>query len=197
MNKILTIALLGLLLGSLGACQQEMHTLQEYAAYIHTPENGLIKEKTIGDMKFTLQYWPAAMQNQTVQEQEDNNWTFLLKIEASEQAAQSFDVMTETVSSLQEFQEQTLALNFDWQKWLYLQVEDKKIAPVLAVLENTYGLQQHRIVNLVFAKEEILSQGASPQQLDVVFQDEVFGTGKHHFLFQTKDLAAIPKLVLP
>ena len=195
MSRTITTTLLGLLLLSLGACQNDLNNWKDYYAYLHAPENGLIKEKTIGDMKFTMQYWPAAMrsQEQPNPEQEEDSWTFLLKIEASEQAAQPFDVMTETVSSLEEFQEQTLALNFDWQKWIYLQVKDKKVAPVLAVLENTYGLQQHRVVNLVFAKEE----RAVPQQLDLVFEDTIFGTGKHHFLFQTQDLEAIPALALP
>jgi hypothetical protein len=188
------------------SCQQNVYNLQDYYAYINAPENGLAKERVVGDMKFTLQYRPtealvqqersATISKNSLQEQYANSLTFLLKMEASEQAAQPFDVMTETVSSLQDFQQQTHALNFELQQLLYLELGERRVKPVLVVLENTYGLQQHRLVNIVFAKEELNEQGQLPKQLDVVFEDVLFGTGKHHFLIERAHIEQIPPLVL-
>ncbi len=205
MNKTILGGVVVLALLLVG-CQNRVQSWQEYYAYLHAPEHGLIKERSIGDMKFTLQHWPtealvqhdknSGLSTDSLRKLYDNSLTFLLKLEASDQAAQSFDVMTETVSSLEEFKSQAVAMNFDLQTSLYIDVNGRRIKPVLAILENTYGLQQHRLVNIVFAKEALEEAGKLPEKLDVVFADELFGTGKHHFVFQSSDLENLPTLEL-
>ena len=124
----------------------------------------------------------------------ENNVNFILKIAPSEDADQKFDVMTETVSSLREFKEQALVVNFELQKFIQLKIGQQTIAPVLVETENVYGLTQHRLVNIVFAKEDFQEEWLNEDKIDLVFNDEIYGTGKHHFLFYKKDLKTIPNL---
>lgn len=124
----------------------------------------------------------------------DSSLNFILKIAPSEESDAQFDVMTETVSSLAEFQEQTLTVNFELQKFIYLKLGDQKIKPVLVEAENVYGLTKHRLINIVFAKDEFEELWNREDKIDLVFNDEIYNTGKHHFLFDKSDFLSIPQL---
>ena len=59
MNRIPFISLLVLLCWLCVGCQNKVDNLKEYYQYLHAKEHGLVKEKSIGDIKFTLKYWPT------------------------------------------------------------------------------------------------------------------------------------------
>lgn len=206
MNKQLgAMALLFVTCCFLG-CHQSINNLKEYYQYLNTPSNGLIKLKSIGSMAFSMKYLPSDLyvyktmmdspnlSIDSLKKEYDSSLNFILKIAPSEESDAQFDVMTETVSSLAEFQEQTLTVNFELQKFIYLKLGDQKIKPVLVEAENVYGLTKHRLINIVFAKDEFEELWNREDKIDLVFNDEIYNTGKHHFLFDKSDFLSIPQL---
>ena len=211
MNNIVSKGLTGLVIlivFSLFSCERSIDNIKDYYKYINTLENGLVKIKNIGALSFSMKYIPsdfyvykalkkqATVSKDSLKEAYGNNVNFILKIAPSEDAETKFDVMTETVSSLAEFQEQAYTINFDLQEYIHLKAGEQEVHPVLVEIENVYGLAKHRLVNIVFAKEAINEAWQSQDKLDLTFNDEIYGTGKHHFIFYKKDIDNIPQLSL-
>lgn len=165
-----------------------------------------MQEKKIGALSFAVKYLPTdfllyrnhsqagVMVKDSLYDSYASSLNFMLKISPSEDAPESFDVMTETVSSLEAFKQHAFTMNFALQELIHLKIGNKEIKPVLVETENIYGLQQYRLVNIVFAKEHLEGLDEEGSNWDVVFKDELYGTGLHHFVFDKKDLKNIPKL---
>lgn len=187
------------------SCDSTIHNIKDYYQYINNEANGLIKQKKIGSIAFVMKYIPtdffvykasAEESKDSLKEAYEGSLNFILKVAPSEEAETKFDVMTETVSSLDEFKQQAFTVNFELQKFIRLKIGDREISPVLVETENVYGLTQHRLVNIVFAKEMFEEAWATTDKIDIVFNDEIYNTGKHHFLFYKNDLESVPKLDL-
>ena len=201
-----SIMLLGLVAFCLLSCNKSIDNIKDYYKYINSPSSGLVKMKNIGNISFSMKYIPSDfylykackefpnISKDSLKKEYENSFNFILKIGPSEAADVKFDIMTETVSSLAEFQEQVLTVNFGLQKFIRLKMGNREIAPVLVETENVYGLTQHRLINVVFAKEEFEEDWTNNNEIDITFNDEIYGTGKHHFLFYKKDLNNIPEL---
>lgn len=209
MNKIILkspIVILYLAVLSLLSCNKSIDNIKDFYKYVNTPSNGLIKVKNIGALSFSMKYVPTDfyvykahkdfpnITKESLKDEYKDNFNFILKIAPSEEAAMKFDVMTETVGSLAEFREQAFIVNFELQKFIRLKIGSREIAPVLVETENVYGLTQHRLINIVFAKEDFQTEWSNLEKIDLIFNDELYGTGKHHFLFYKKDLINIPDL---
>jgi hypothetical protein len=205
-NKTITLIVLFFSLILFSGCQSSIDNIKDYYTYINNEENGLILHKNIGDISFTVKHLPTDFfvyrtnkeASQVIQDslrkEYEASWNFILKIAPSSDAKVKFDVMTETVNSLAEFKEHAFTMNFELQKMIYLNIGAKKIRPVLVETENTYGLNQHRLVNIVFAKETFDIDWEEQNEIDFVFYDEIYGTGMHHFVFSKNDFDKIPSL---
>ncbi|BDS10486.1 hypothetical protein [Aureispira anguillae] len=190
------------------SCNQSIDNIKDYYKYINTVSNGLLKIKNIGALSFSVKYIPTdfylyrsqkespTLLQDSLKEEYDSSLNFILKVAPSEDADVKFDVMTETVGSLSEFKEQAFTINFELQKLIRLKVGDQELKPVLVETENVYGLTQHRLINIVFAKEDIKEAWANVKKMDLIFNDDIYGTGRHHFLFYKSDLDKIPKLTI-
>lgn len=201
----------------LAQCQSpnELHSIQDYYSYLNDASHGLVQTKRMTPLEFSMKYLPVDfLAYQAVIEETNTSLSkdslkalyapslhFLLKIAPSQDAVQQFDVMTETVSSMSEFKEQAFTINFDLQQLLQLQAIDKKgvvvhtLKPVLVETENTYGLTQHRLVNIVFERSVLEQTWSDIEQLKLVFKDELYETGRHYFAFQMDDLHQVPSLM--
>jgi hypothetical protein len=188
------------------SCEKSIYTIEEYYDYINDPKNGLVKMKEIGTIEFSMKYLPSnfyvyktikdtpKLSIDSLEKEYSSSLNFILKIAPSKESKVKFDVMTETVNSLEEFQKQSLAVNFELQNFIYLKIGKNKIKPVLVETENVYGLAKHRLINIIFAKDEFEESWQNEDKIDLVFNDEIYNTGKHHFLFQKKDINKIPQL---
>lgn len=188
------------------SCDKSIDNIKDYYKYINTPSNGLVKTKSIGAISFSMKYLPSDfyvyktmikfpdVSRDSIRKEYSSSLNFVLKVAPSKESEIKFDVMTETVNSLTEFQEQALTVNFELQKFIYLKIGNQQIKPVLVETENVYGLAQHRLINIVFAKDEFEELWNNEDKIDLVFNDEIYGTGKHHFLFQKSDFINVPKL---
>lgn len=188
------------------SCESSVHNIKDYYSYINNKENGLILHKKIGDIAFVMKHLPTdffvyrADKNASKASQDslrnefEPSLNFILKITPSEDAEAKFDVMTETVGSLAEFKQHAFAMNFELQKLIHINIGGQEIKPVLVETENIYGLKQHRLINIVFAKETLGDNWSKIREIDLTFNDEIYGTGIHHFVFDKNDFDAVPSL---
>lgn len=205
-NRSLLLIFFLFSLSSFFSCESSIDTIKDYYAYINNEKNGLILHKSIGDISFTMKHLPTDFfiyrtdkkANKNTQDslriEYEASLNFILKIAPASDANVKFDVMTETVSSLAEFKEHAFTMNFDLQRMIYLKIGDQKIKPVLVETENIYGLNQHRLINIVFAKENFGANWGKQKKIDLVFYDKIYETGIHHFVFDKEDLDNIPSL---
>lgn len=196
----------GIIVLIITSCNNDIYTIEKYYAYMNNPENGVVKYRAVESLEFSLKYLPVDYliykskktkvgdNLDSLKNENKDKFHFLLKIAPSKKVKQEFDVMTETVSTELEYKQQALLLNFNLQEYLTLKVGEVELKPVLVETENVYGLTKHRLINLVFARENLTIDFFNEPEIDIVFQDAIYNTGFHHFIFNTTDLKNIPSL---
>ena len=178
-------------------CQPSINTVDQFQAYINTPANGLIKTRIVGGLEFSLKYIPETYLKSVGDLQSERDGVrFLFKIAPSQQTGEAFDVLTQTVSSSRAFKEKNLLFNFGLQNYLTLRIDDQELKPVLVEPENTYELKKHRLINVVFPKENINQDWNGADQIDIVFRDVLYDTGIHHFVFDLTKIKNIPPVTI-
>ena len=199
----------GIAMFFLFGCQSSELSLENYFKYLIEPENGLYKSKQINQFEISARYLPAEYliyrdyKSSKIKELDidslkkiyEGSLTFILKIAPNKSEGHEFDVMTQTVSSKEAFKEQSFQLNFLMQENLKLIIEDREYFPVLVELENTYELTQHRNFMITYALDQKHIDN-SFEAMDFIFQDRIFGTGIHHFLFTQESIKKTPSIKL-
>lgn len=194
------------LVGFLCSCQKEKLKLKDYLKYINVPSNGLVKTKEVAGFALSAKYIP--IDYLVYRELEENanpsnylidslrkdykySLNFILKIGPA--SDQSFDVMTGTVRTVEEFKEQAYVANFELQEYLALKINDELVLkPALVRMENLYGLADHRNINIVFSLAA--ADFEKIKTFDLIYDDDLFQTGKHHFVFDKKAIDKTPSL---
>jgi hypothetical protein len=191
----------------LWGCTKSIHSEKEFYNWLNNPDNGLLKEKEIDGIKYTVKYLPveylvyqelSKMQNYSKETKDSliglyiNTRTFLLTIGTTEKSG-SGDIMYEGISEMEEFKERVELLNFDMKEYITLKTEVGDLLPRLSTLENTYGLKNSRNVYVVFASDGEFDL-MKAQKIDFTFNDEIFNTGINHFLFEREAIDNIPTL---
>ena len=204
MNRFLNILLI-LISTALFNCtnNKSFNNVNELAKYINNSENGLFKEKTIGVINYKLKYLPteylvykqlSANSKKSVIDslnmEYKNSITFLLSIGPSDD--QSFDITQYGVSNYQEFSVLIEKMCFRADQLIYIQDKSgKEHKPAIVQMENINALEKHRNLMVVFHNESYFSNDFS-----FVFNDELFSTGINKFLFRSKDINDVPKIIL-
>lgn len=110
--------------------------------------------------------------------------TFLLTIGPAA-PARGQDIMYTGVSTPEDYKQQAMDLNFDWENLVELDCGGATYQPVLSSFENTYGLTQNRNVVLVFTPATIAdSNFFCSDDVVLTFRDHLFGTGIQKFRFE-------------
>lgn len=193
---------------TLNACNKDFTTEKEMYKWMSNPENGLIKSRSINGIKITAKYFPpeyllykdlktydefSPSLKDSLMEWYKFNHTFLLNIALDEENAKDIDVMRYGVRNYEEYKEKFISMNFDLTDYLSLKMKDKKLAPVLTNLENVYGLSNDRNIHVVFSTDEKTGYDDF-EELDLVYNDEIFETGINHFVFHKKDIESTPAI---
>lgn len=189
-------------------CSPPIKDEASYLSWISRPKNGLVKEKQTAIFNFSLQYLPPAyrawkeIQNQpaasaaqrdSIAKAMANSLYFIFTISLREEKA-SGDVLYSGVEDKTGFEERVHVLNFGMEYYWQLQTEQGAYAPVLTSFENTYSMVSYRKLHLVFAPPDSTIRFHDAPQWDLVFNDEVFGTGIHHFVFDKSDWDGAPEV---
>lgn len=181
---------------------------QSYQAWLSDPDNELNKVKQTEVFELSVQYLPTTyrvwqeMQKhpQWTETQQDSIYKvmekslyFIFTIAPREDKA-SGDVMYSGIQEKSDLEQRVNALNFGMSNYWQLKTSQGEYAPVLTNLENTYSLTDFRKLHLVFAPADTTIHFQEVPQWDLVFNDEVFGTGIHHFVFFQGDWKEVQEL---
>lgn len=174
-----------------------------YEAFFRGPEGNLHQVREHRNIRFAAQYlppdwlaWKAKMDFQAVSvETGDSAAVFILNIGPAA-GSRTGDVMTHGVSGMEDYAARMETMNFRLEESIELRVGDRVLKPVFVHLENTYGLTNDRNLHLVFEGAGLGLPQEQPEDLDLVFDDPVFGTGINHFRFQREALNQLPRLAI-
>ncbi len=187
--------------------RKEFSSISQYANWLNDPSHGALVEREVNDLKLTVKYLPpeylAAKDSRGLSQSGKDSLlksysqskTFLLTISPNGKAEKQGDLMFRNINNYQQYKERSFAMNFEIGEYVNLDAGDNTYAPVLSTLENTYGLEEGRSIYLVFNDHHQGEEFDKAKELDVVFNDELFNTGLHHFVFSRKNLNDIPHLI--
>ena len=194
----------------LTACASSELDIDAYFKYLAEPSNGLYKTNRVQQFEIRARYLPVdyliykdykrdknltTINIDSLKENYQGSLTFLLQIAPNKAEGHEFDVMTQTVSTVTDFKSQSHHMNFEMQEHLSLKIGDQVFKPVLVELENTYELTQHRNFMVTYALDAA-TLASDYKSIDFVYQDELFGTGIHHFLFEQRAIEKTPTIKL-
>ena len=193
----------------LSSCHTPIRDKAAFYAWMNDQNNGLITTKTIQDVVLTVKYLPAeylafkdlkSIVNpsqkiiDSLVEQYRDSRAFLLTIQPNPDYQANGDILYKGVGSYVEYRQRIMDLNFSIEKFISIKADDQTFKPLLSSLENNYGISEKQSVYLLFADNTNQKGLLNAPQLDLVFEDALFGSGINHFKFQKKDLDNIPSI---
>jgi hypothetical protein len=187
--------------------QNEISSEEDYLLWLNEEGNGLLKKKEAGGITIKVKQLPSSylayqdlMNNKTIKKEladsviksYDKSLTFLLTIGVDGVTKQG-DIMYQGVKDYEAYKRQLMEMNFGIENNITLTIKDKMYKPVLAHLENVYGLTDSRNITLVFVPE---TKGESSfytaKEIQFTYDDELFNTGINHFTFNREDIKNTP-----
>ena len=187
-----------------GCGDHHVDSIEEYSAWLNDPAHHLVQSKVINGLQLTVKYLPPEyMAYQDIRNSTNSsawyrdsiialyrsNVHFLLSIGLDGEERRNADVMTSGVGSYPEFARRVLDMNFDMENHILLKTRGGECRPVLAVMENTYGIKGRR--DIVVAFSPAAGDLKNTDEMDFVLYDEIFGTGISHFVFQKNNMNGV------
>lgn len=192
------------------ACNNTVNTYEEYLAWLNDSENGLTMDKKASGIIIKVKHLPSnylAYQDllhesqvnkgmvDSIIKNYDKSLTFLLNIGVDGDVKKG-DIMYHDVKNYEEYKKKLYNMNFDIEKNISLTINEKEYFPVLAHLENVYGLTESRNIMLVFVPETENEQSFyDAKEIAFTYDDELFNTGINHFVFKRKNINNIPSFI--
>ena len=208
-QKIKIVIALMLIVNFFAMCKpSKMTDAKEFMKYLSDDENGLVKDKKIGGIKYKLKYLPEEYlayntiigQNDFNLKQKDsiiksfnNSITFVLNIGPAE--GEDFDITQLGVSNYEEFAQRIEQMAFKASDWINLKVEETEYKPTIVRMENINALERSRNFIVVFSSEKNSDKDLRRKDMCFVYYDEMFNTGTNKFIFQSKDINNIPQFI--
>lgn len=200
-NLVYIISLASLMLCG---CQQRIKNSTIFFEWLNDPQNGLVKSKKVDGMEITVKYLPPeylalkelrgkyeADKAKKLKVQYEKSLTFLLTFKPTDK--NEVDIMFRGIRDKQGYDQRLMSLSFEMEKYISLKIKQTSYPPLLSTLEQTYGTTKHRSVYLVFGGEN-LDIIKKDNLWDIVFEDNIFETGIHHFQFNRDNLLNLPEL---
>lgn len=199
--------LMSLLSGT--GCQHSINSEKALYQWMHQEENGLIKTRQANHLSITVKYLPArylALRDirnlekydekkvHALVEEHKKSYAFLLTIQPDKSGGAEGDVLYQGVENYREYKQRVMQLNFGIGNYVSIKAGGQEYKPVLSTLENTYSVTNHRSIYLVFSENETQRGLLEAENIDFVFDDELFGTGINHFVFDKETLQQLPPI---
>jgi hypothetical protein len=172
----------------------------DYVAWVREPENGLVKEKEVGEMKFAMLFKPVDYM--ICQEERKNEIQALayqekladlgdleyydLKIELKNGQE---ELLKHNLASPQQYTKRVEYYSFEMQKDIVLMNGSDSIPCAMLHFERAYDISPYATFLLAFPKQKSTNENRT-----IIFRDRVFEKGTLKFQFNKKDLNLIPKL---
>ncbi|MGL4597190.1 MAG: hypothetical protein ACRCYO_06670 [Bacteroidia bacterium] len=199
MNRLITMFLLGALL-LLVSCERAVAVLgpEEYIRWVESKENGLYQEKTIGEIRYTVQYRP--LDYVRLSEVENGDYAAAMKTHATDRmqyyllrvgkANGQGDVLVDGVQVDDAFHQKNAYLMFDFQQDLVLYQNGDTLHPKLYHYQNYQGLAPY--VEMLIGFE--CQQAQMQTDRTFVVDDQVWESGLLKFEFEGSVIQSTPKV---
>lgn len=108
---------------------------------------------------------------------------FCLRIDPDTANGKKFDIVTDRAQDVKNLMERIEKLNFSFERNVEMKIDTNSYLPFASNLENTYSIEQGRLVHLYFLDNGILSDINYKEDKDVqiTWEDGIYGTGKNIF----------------
>lgn len=195
------------LLVTLIACSSDALEIGPFLKWLNNPANKLIVVRQINGLKLTAKFLPEdyirllaksrateLAANSSLCYAPDNTINVLLTI-APDKVHAGNDIMMFGVRDPSDYEKRFRELNFHLDEIIRLQTDKGEYLPSYVSLENTFGLTEHRNINIAFSSLVGQPPLKDATYYDIVFEDNVFGTGTSHFVFDKQAIEKTPKLI--
>jgi hypothetical protein len=193
--------------GILQSCGNGREGPADYMKYLNDPGNGLVRTRRLNGLSISAKYLsPELRAFQEVRSSDERissqdslvafngrSVAFLLTIRLDSTSADR-DIAVRGVHDYNDFAARALNMNFGMQERLTLSADGREYRPVLAALDNEYGMGGARNITVVFLDEERPQRITGARSLDLSFADDIYETGINHFVFDGATIAGAPKL---
>ncbi|MGB0521997.1 MAG: hypothetical protein ACPGJS_03510 [Flammeovirgaceae bacterium] len=191
-------------------CQQHIKSDQQFYDWLIEKEHGLIQYKKSEGLLLSAMYLPPeylALKElksfkiktrslfDSLVELNRNHFTFLLVIQADQEESAR---QLEEYRSVKEYldDKERIAELYHVAQHLRLHTGTKTLKPSISVIETRLGSQLYWALQLAFSENVPWEEVLEGQTIDLAFNDEIFHTGIHHFIFKRVAMQAIPTIKL-
>lgn len=182
------------------SCGRSSLTPAEYIAWLDTYENGLVKDYKQDNIRLTCQYMSPAYavlkQNDpnNLKEQEINQnigeVSDLVQFKLKFENTKTNNFLKDNYTTTEEFNTRSTYLSYDIRTDLRLVNGEDTVTCVLNHHERTYGNTPYETLLISFP-----NSSTEKNDLELIFDDRVFGLGRVKFFFEKEVLESIPELV--
>lgn len=210
LNHSILLIIVYLLLGCSG--KTPVTSIEEYLAWLNDGKNGLVKVRYINGYELKVKFLPLdyLLYHEVLKDNEpreekfaslkkkyQNSLTFLMTIGPDQRESKGADITFQGITNYSEFKKRIYDLNFYLENNVNIQMGNSLYKPVLSSMENVHGLKPSRDITFVFTPSLLNESDLFvPEQIDFIFNDELFATGISHFTFKRKDIEKIPQLTI-
>lgn len=180
-----------------------------YLKWLDNENNGLVSIRYVNGLMVKVKYLPAdylvykelksidspisKIQQDSIRKLYENSVSFLMSIGPDERKVEGSDVMYKNVAEYKEYAERVQTMNFDMEQYVTLRAGKNEYKPVLSAMENTYGLENKRNIIFVFVPKEIDDKSIRlSENMEFVYNDEMFDMGKNYFVFNRNKINNVP-----
>lgn len=186
------------------SCKSDKHSIpvsldfKGFESWISDEENGLVKIREYHGLEFSMFYLPSTylaykdkkqaniMNKDSLIDYYSQTLNFMMRVRLIDKNP---NVLYLGISSIEEYKERIMQLNFGLDSLLKMHIKSKEYVPILTSFENTYGISPYANVNIVFILPKDIKEG---DEVDISFQDDIFNTGIQHFLFDYTQMKTVP-----
>lgn len=200
------LAVIILFLSTLIGCKSQFESESDLLKWVADENNGHVKSRAYDDIDFAVKVLPAEYvaytelkyedyeQNllDSILLQQENALVVLLQINIEKGTRDN--AMFHGVQGMADYKKRIHQLNFQFSDFMSLNFDDKSCKPKVWTFEDTYNVGNKRTVYVVFSEPELQKQLQSTEEIDIKFNDEIFGTGISHFNFKADALESVPKI---
>lgn len=187
----------------LGSCSQTV-TISEFQAWFSDPENGYIKMQEINPLQFKATYRPTELLIAYEMERDPNaslkdlqthyqgSYHFLLEIGWNSNHQEESSPIFQFSNGYEEYTTKVKEYAFNMGEYLRLITGSDTLVPAITHFEQGYELAKSQTIIIAFDKPK----GENSDKLRLIFDDKVFGTGRHKFNFKTnqENIPALPNI---
>jgi len=191
----------GVLLFSAGRSAKPS-TLTEYKVWFGNPDNGFLKERTVKNIRYSVQHRPAELMLlnelkampqatsatvQSLKESYGNSEYFLLQFGPNGEGPQQGDLLKNLANNIEDHAELYRDLAFDINTRVRLVVAGDTLEPTLSHYEQGYELSANQRFLFAFPTGD-----RSTEDMTFIYDDQLLEAGRLKFRFQENTIPTLP-----